>query len=207
MNVQLVSYTPGSERLIAYAGKVCVGQWASDWAWKSDMSTIRAYIKKRIQEGHLSLVEHATATFLITGVSRTMLQQIVTHRIASFSRESQRYTDQRNGSTVVPDTIQSNPDAMDVFQDIVARSREAYVALREMGIPKQDARFVLPEGSTTSLIMTANFREWRHVITLRCSKHAQWEIRNVMGEILTELYSIAPSVFEDLYLERGDECL
>lgn len=194
MKVELWSITPNAERLIETAGRVC---------WKTGLSPTEdgtaAFIKALIRKGHMSVIEHPAATFYIEGISRACSHQVVRHRIASYSQESQRYVDTSHFVPVIPETIADNIKARSVFASVNVACKVGYRRLRELGIPKQDARFVLPNATPTSIAVTMNFRSWRHFFNMRCDKHAQWEIRAVADEILRQLYEHAPAVFGDLY--------
>ena len=150
-------------------------------------------------------MEHATATFLICG-SRAFTHQLVRHRLASYSQKSQRYVKEDQFKWVLPPSIQGNAEAYKVFTTAMHDTRIAYGQLIDLGIPKEDARYVLPNACETEIVMTANFREWRHFINLRADSHAQWEIREVAQMVLKQLYQLAPSIFEDLARKFfGDE--
>jgi len=116
------------------------------------------------------------------------------------SQESQRYCDTGEWVPVIPKTIleHSNPDLLPRYVQFMSEAKRQYSWFRQQGIPKEDARFVLPNATPTTLIMTANLREWRHIINLRANKAAQWEIRDVVLQILGLLADIYPVVFEDL---------
>lgn len=154
-----------------------------------------------LQYGDLSDEEkacHASATFEISGVSRACGNQIERHRVASYSQESMRYVDMDGQKVVEPWTVHANSVAMDQYRRAVLGAFRAYKAMRDVGIPKEDARYVLPIGTQTTIVMTCNFREWRHFIKLRTSKHAQWEIRAIANAVLDILYNQTPVIFEDL---------
>lgn len=194
--VELWSITPDSERLIERAGRVC---------WKTELSPAEdgtaVFINNLIKRGHFSVLEHSKATFFISGISRACSHQIVRHRIASYSQESQRYVDMSDFEPVMPETLLDTPRASAIFESAISAGRYAYKRLRELGILKEDARFLLPNATPTCIVMTLNFSAWRHFFKMRCDKHAQWEIRALADEILRQLYEQAPSVFEDLYKE------
>lgn len=198
MNVQLLSITdpsPGNlptiEQFIEYCGRVC---WRTDLAPDSTERFIRMLIKK----AHVSVIEHAYASFKFTGISRSCSHQIVRHRLASYSQESMRYVDMDGQKVVEPWTIHANSVAIDQYRRAVIGAFRAYKAMRDLGIPKEDARYVLPIGTQTTIVMTCNFREWRHFIKMRTSKHAQWEIRGIANAVLDILHNQAPVIFEDL---------
>lgn len=199
MHVQLLSITD--------PGKVCLDTYLMRCSQVCYASTREAdperYLQARIKAGHLSILEHATASFLVTGISRTCSHQLVRHRLVSFTQLSQRYVDHAESDFVVPPSIKQNNTALDVYAKAVAEANKAYGKLIDLGIRKEDARFVTPQGVTTQLVATANFREWLHVFDVRLDKHAQWEIRNVMEKIL-EILAFHSSIFR-VYMENEYE--
>jgi thymidylate synthase (FAD) len=179
-----------SEALIEHAGRICYRSASLD----TPEATAR-FIQRRIAEGHESIIEHASASFEISGISRSCSHQLVRHRIASYSQESQRYVDMSDPEWVTPPDIQDDPEALAIWQECLEHTQKAYQRLRERGIKKEDARFLLPNAAATRLVMTANFRELLHIFRLRISPHAQWEIRQVATRMLEEVYPYAPNVF------------
>ena len=147
--------------------------------------------------GHLSVVEHATFTFSVSGVSRALTHQLVRHRIASFSQQSQRYVSMKEPSFVMPHTVQDDPDALKVFEDTMAEIWAAYGKLESMGIPAEDARYLLPNGCTTNITITMNARELLHFFSLRCCNRAQWEIREMADRMLELCREVSPVIFRD----------
>ena len=198
-NVRLLTFTPDPERLIEYIGRKC---YNSKFHGGEEG---RKFIRNIVSNGHTSVIEHASATFEFSGISRAMSHQLVRHRIASFTQSSQRYIDQTGFDGVVPPSISGNEKAELAFKEAKKRANEDYKTLREMGIPKEDARYVLPNMCETTVVMSADFQEWRHVIELRCDKHAQWEIRDCMMVVLDILNGLAPSVFGDLHKRFFDD--
>jgi len=199
MEVELIAvtkYLRGNgtpEEFLEHAGRVC---------YRSEKrGEASSFLKARIREGHESIIEHASATFEIGGISRACSHQLVRHRIASYSQESQRYVDLSNPELVVPPSVARSPEAMRIWDDLTGQMSEAYRDLRELGIKKEDARFLLPHATATRIVVTMNFRELRHFFTLRCDRAAQWEIRVLAKEMLKLAYQVAPSVFQDLYIE------
>lgn len=202
MQVELIAitrYLRGNgtpEELLEHAGRVCYRSEPKGSPGK--------FLMARVREGHESLIEHASATFEISGVSRACTHQLVRHRIASYSQESQRYVDLSNPEYVIPPSVAKDPAAMAVWRQATEGLSEAYRTLRERGIFKEDARFLLPNATATRIVVTMNFRSWRHFIKERgLNRAAQWEIREVANRILDILYEQAPSVFEDLIRERA----
>lgn len=188
MTVKLMSFTQDPEQLIARAYGICTHK-----------EVPVTNIPKWIKAGHETPIEQASATFLIDGISRSCSHQFVRHRLVSLNQESQRYV-----------KVDGDIEDVFVFPPTVTREQrlimewsfeealQDYQSLIDMGAKPEDARFVLPNATKTRLIATANFREWRHVIKLRTSPHAQWEIASVCREILNQLYEVAPYVFGDL---------
>lgn len=197
MNVELIAITrylrgEGTpEELLEYAGRICYQSES-----RGDPA---AFLRARIREGHESLIEHANATFEISGVSRACSHQIVRHRLASYSQESQRYVSMEDPEWVLPSDIADNPEAMAVWESFAKQVKDAYGALRELRVKKEDARFVLPNAAATRIIVTMNFRELRHFFRVRISPHAQWEIRLVAVRMLEIMHAESPSVFDDLW--------
>jgi thymidylate synthase (FAD) len=128
----------------------------------------------------------------------------VRHRIASFSQQSQRYVDEAEFNYIVPPEINSNKEALEIFREFIENSRKTYNKLRETGIKKEDARFILPNALESQIVFSANFREFRSVFNLRLDKAAQWEIRRVCLEMLLVLQEKAPSVFGDYTINKDD---
>ena len=172
--------------------------------WKN---SAEKFIEMLIKNGHLSVLEHACATFLIKGGSRAFTHQLVRHRMASFTQQSQRYVDESNFHYVVPPSIGENKKALELFESFMENVKEVYAQLKSMGIRKEDARFVLPNAVESEIVMTANFREWRHVFMLRGDKAAQWEIRKIVIEIFKILKEMVPEIFPDMELSPGEDVI
>jgi len=185
------------ENVIAHAGRVC---------YKSDArDRTKEFVQRRIKEGHESIIEHSSITFEIEDISRACSHQLVRHRLASYSQESQRYVEMSNPRFVIPKSIQENDNARRLFLDMMVDVMYTYEKLRELGILREDARFILPNAIATKIIVTMNYREMRHFFKVRCHKSAQWEIRELANEMLWHANKIAPSVFGDLYKEYYHE--
>ncbi len=192
MNVELIWSTPDPIKIIGTAYGICTGKEAIDG---------RA-ITHWIDRGHETPLEHAVACVRINVLSRVALAQLTRHRLASYSVVSHRYTK-------VPEYAKAYPESMRDFSNswksVWDAAYKKYEELIECGVPQEDARYILPQMAAVDLIMTANFREWRHIIDLRAEKHAQGEIRKLSAIILKMLSSIALPVFDDLAQERLDE--
>jgi len=195
--IAITNYLDGKtpEELLVHAGRVCYRSRSRGDPGK--------FLRARVREGHESIIEHASATFEISGVSRACTHQLVRHRLASYSQESQRYVDMSNPEFVVPPDIAANARAMEIWQGVMEEIQAAYRELRQLGIRKEDARFLLPNATATRIVMTMNFRELRHFIKIRTDPAAQWEIRELAHRILDILYEVAPSVFQDLVDARA----
>jgi thymidylate synthase (FAD) len=197
MQVEIIGVTSfvqgdgGSEALLEYAGRACYRSVP-----KGDPGK---FLKSRISEGHESIIEHTSVTFDIRGISRACSHQLVRHRIASYSQESQRYVDMTSPDFVLPPSVAENAQALAVWEKLMSQVTEAYHQLRRYGVWKEDARFVLPNATATRIIVTMNFRSLRHFFSVRCDKAAQWEIRALALELLRQVHALAPAVFGDLY--------
>ena len=190
--VDLLAITENAERVIEEAGRTCYLSFE-----KMSEDSAKRFIRMIIKSGHHSVLEHASATFRIKGGSRSFTHQIVRHRVASFSQQSQRYVSEESFDVITPPSIQKNEEALALFNDCMEQCRRTYHKLKEMEVRKEDARFVLPNAVESEIVVTANFREWRHIISLRMEKSAQWEIRAICTMILEKLVERAPIVFED----------
>jgi len=195
MKVELIYITPNPEKVIEEAGRTSYQSFN-----RIGEGSEKKFIRTIINLGHLSVIEHAVASFRIKDVSRSLTHQLVRHRLASFTQKSQRYVDEKHFTFVEPPKIEENPEAHKIYLDFMESVRETYRKLRDLKIPKEDARFVLPNATTTEIVITANLREWRHIVELRGSRHAQWEIRRMTIEILKILKREAPTVFEDFVI-------
>jgi thymidylate synthase (FAD) len=157
-----------------------------------------------ISLGHHSVLEHASFTFGIEGVSRAMTHQLVRHRVASYSQQSQRYVEfVEDLPRIVPESIKNNTMFNNQFEEHYKASFELYRSMCQSGIPAEDARYVLPSGTETKIIVTMNARELRHFFRIRCCRRAQWEIREVAEKMLRLVKVKAPALFAD----SGPSCI
>ncbi len=159
--------------------------------------TRSAFVLRVMGMGHLSVIEHPCATFLIEGISRACAQQLTRHRLASYTMRSQRYVDEGEGSFIVPPSITESQ--LPAFVDDVRRAFGRYSDLVASGVRKEDARFLLPNACATEIALTMNFRQLRHFFSLRCDAHAQWEIRAMACSMLDLIAPVGAPVFDDLY--------
>ncbi|MDD2647659.1 MAG: FAD-dependent thymidylate synthase [Eubacteriales bacterium] len=211
LKVEILRNTLDSELVVALAAKLCYAG--------GDLDSLREKIEKKDQEkfirqltemGHLSVLEHASFTFLVEGVSRSLLAQLTRHRIASFSVQSQRYVSYDGGfSYVVPPAIEAlGAEAVEEYEREMAEMQSWYLAWQEKLGGKgekanEDARFVLPNACTTRLMVTMNVRELLHFFALRSCSRAQWEIRALARKMLAECYAVCPALFEN----AGPDCV
>lgn len=197
MKIELLFITPNAEKLIETAGRTSYLSFE-----KQREGSEKRFIRMLIKRGHYSVLEHAYATFRISGVSRAFTHQLVRHRLCSFTQLSQRHVDESNFKYIEPSSIKNKPEAHKIFNEFMEYARKTYTKLIEMSIPKEDARYVLPNATDSQIVITANLREWRHIIELRGSPNAQWEIRKAAIEILKILKNRAPTVFEDFEIDE-----
>ncbi|MFH1941413.1 MAG: FAD-dependent thymidylate synthase [bacterium] len=172
--------------------------WIAEKVWAN---SAEKFVEMLVRSGHLSVLEHASATFRIRGASRAFTHQLVRHRMASFTQQSQRYVGEENFRIVEPPSIMKNPEAHDVFVNSMERARLAYHRLQELGIQNEDARFVLPNSIESEIVATADLREWRHIVEIRGGRKAQWEIRSIILDILRIFKEKVPAAFFDLEID------
>jgi len=200
MQVKLINYTKNPEKIIAQSARLCYSALdIQELFEKLDPQSIKKIIKKIKRLGHYSVLEHAVFTFAIEGISRVTSHQLVRHRLASFSQQSQRYVkiSQEEFPFVIPKSILANDKLHHLFLETINQLKQTYEILIENGIEIEDARYILPQAVTTKMIITANARELLHIFRLRCCNRAQWEIREVALQMLKEVKKIAPLLFED----------
>ncbi|MBN2333336.1 MAG: FAD-dependent thymidylate synthase [Deltaproteobacteria bacterium] len=204
MQVTVLAHTVDPEQVVAMAARLCYSPEGIDSLRLSDAADDRQLIEKILNLGHYSVLEHASFTIGIEGVSRALSHQLVRHRIASFSQQSQRYVAFDGGFTYqIPPSIGGDEALCQEYRETMAGLASFYGRLRQQGVPAEDARFVLPNGADTRLVMTMNARELRHFFRLRCCRRAQWEIRALAVEILRQVRNISPLLFRD----AGPACL
>ncbi|MEG2377972.1 MAG: FAD-dependent thymidylate synthase, partial [Clostridia bacterium] len=220
LDVTLVSHTPDPDKLIACAAKMCYSDaGAHDIMDGMDEASCAKFIDRLTSLGHESPIEHASFSFAIEGVSRSLLAQITRHRIASFSVKSQRYVREMDFSYVTPPEIAACPEAYAIFERAMAQDRENYDAIEKVLFEKhfaansdagmdeksarraaeknaiEDARFVLPNACETKMILTMNVRSLLNFFRLRCCNRAQWEIRELAERMLVLCRAVSPRLF------------
>ena len=196
MKVLLLQRTPEPERMVALAARLCyspsgIGELREDVSRKD----MQGLIRKVLSMGHTSTLEHVTFTFGVEGISRAASHQLVRHRIASYSQQSQRYVTADFGY-VTPKTVAAVPALLKDYERHMAASSRLYEKLGKAGIPAEDARFVLPNATETKILVTMNARELHHFFALRTCRRAQWEIREMALRMLAIAREEAPLLFE-----------
>ena len=196
MNVKLVSYTPEPERKVAMAARLCYSSiGAAELEERLSDSQVQKLVEKILEMGHFSTLEHASFTFAIEGVSRVLTHQLVRHRIASYSQQSQRYVKEHDFEYIVPPSVASNPSALARFHGLMEEIRTVYGELTEMGVHQEDARYCLANATETKILVTMNVRALLNFFELRCCSRAQWEIRKMAELMLKEVREVSPLLF------------
>ena len=220
LNVQLLAFTPQPEQTVAAAARLCYSPSTIDELMDGMTEEKTASFVDMLAEiGHESPIEHASFTFGIEGVSRSLLAQITRHRLASFSVQSQRYVRQDHFVFVTPPAIAAEPELLREYENAMQQSIDSYNrladALAAKYVPEflaqgctekaartkaekkaiEDARYVLPNACETKMILTMNVRSLRNFFRLRCCNRAQWEIREVATEMLRLCCEVSPALF------------
>jgi thymidylate synthase (FAD) len=197
LKVVLLNYTKNPDQICAAAAQSCYSdKGASELFETTKDEKAKKMIKKVVGMGHLSVVEHAHFTFSIEGVSRSLTHQLVRHRIASYSQQSQRYVSMDKAEYVLPPSVSNDPEAKKAYAKLMDDSWKVYRELAKK-VPKEDARYVLPNACHTNITVTMNARELWHFFQLRCCRRAQWEIRMMAWKMLAEARKAAPILFDN----------
>jgi len=223
LSVQVIGYThftapvevpwetdaEGGEALAEFAGRACYQSWSKP---NPATASNAGYLRHILEVGHLSVLEHGSVTFYLTGVSRSLTHELVRHRHFSYSQLSQRYVPERDAAFVEPAVIAEDPELHALFLAAGQAALASYTALLE-GLEKkfadvdnvtsrrkqarQAARAVLPNATETRIVVTGNYRAMRHFVAMRASEHADVEIRELAIAMLRELKRVAPNAFAD----------
>lgn len=197
IEVELIASTPDAARIVAAAAKICYSpSGAVDILDGLDREKTVSFLKMLRESGHLSPFEHISFTFAVEGISRVATHQLVRHRLASYSQQSQRYVSMSGQTCIVPPSVLNNEKAHVLFMKQVEDAWNCYKELVDLGISKEDARFILPHGTETRLVMTMNARELHHFFSLRLCRRAQWEIRELARKMLILARDAAPEIFD-----------
>ena len=214
LNVILLNYTRGPEEVIAHAAKLCYSpssiEQLKDKIGKSDNEK---FVAKLLKMGHLSPLEHVSLTYGVEGISRACSHQLVRHRLASYSQQSQRYVGSHSKENkecfgfIIPPSVEAAGKKewfVEKMKEIQKGYNELVEALGSSGEKSnEDARFILPNAAETKIIITMNVRELLHFFSVRCCERAQWEIRNLATEMLRLAREIIPSIFS----KSGPNCV
>ncbi len=207
----------GGQALAEFAGRACYQSWSKP---NPATATNAGYLAHILDVGHLSVLEHGTVTFYMTGVSRSFTHELIRHRHFSYSQLSQRYVPERNAAMVEPEAIAEDPELHKRFTEATEAAVQAYTDLlagleqRFADVPnatlrrkqaRQAARSVLPNATETKIVVTGNYRAWRHFVAMRASEHADVEIRELAVACLRELQRVAPNAFADFAIAGLDD--
>lgn len=228
MEVKLIAYTPTPDFVVAAAARTCYSaQPISTVMDRLDEDSASEFVEMLSEMGHESPIEHASFTFAVEGVSRSLLAQLTRHRIASYSVRSQRYVSEKKFGYVTPPQIADCPEALAIYEDIMEREKDAYNQITSLLLEKrlaelpedqredknirtaqrrgaaEDARYVLPNSCETQLIVTMNARSLKNFFRHRCCNRAQWEIRELARRMLLEVRRVSPALFKD----AGPSCV
>ena len=202
----------GGAALAEFAGRACYQSWSKP---NPATATNASYLAHILQVGHLAVVEHGTASFYLTGISRSLSHELIRHRHFSFSQLSQRYVPDDDANVVAPPAVGGDPELEALLVQAAEASHSAYKALlgaleaKFADVPnpalrrkqaRQAARAVLPSATETRLVITGFYRTWRHFVGMRATEHADVAIRRLAIECLRQLQGVAASVFEDFQI-------
>ena len=229
MKVKIIAHTPNPEEVVASAAKLCYSKVGVDEIQENlTEEGIEKFVSMLSAIGHHSPLEHCTFTFAVEGISRACSHQLVRHRIASYSQQSQRYVKLDKFDYIIPTAIENNEFAKDIFLNAMEQDQKAYNGIVEelmneyiassgytlASIPKseynrleklaiEDARYVFPNACETKIVFTMNVRTLMNFFTHRCCDRAQWEIRDLANEMLIQVKEIAPTLFK----KAGASCV
>ncbi len=212
LRVKLLSYTKNALDLVYSACRQCYSNQSAADVFSADLPLEKKakLIRKVLSSGHMSPIEHVSLSFAVEGISRACSHQLVRHRIASYSQQSQRYVALSDLPYIVPPSIKSNKEAMRAFLEAMDSAEKAYNKIAKLLSPdrkltekaKEDARFILPNACETKIVLTMNARELMHFFSIRCCSRAQWEIRAMANEMLRLAKEAMPVIFE----KAGAKC-
>lgn len=198
MRVELIEHTQEPDIIAAAAARSCrSSKGASELRKTKDEENLKKILRKTIEKGHTSVIEHVNFTFSIEGISRSCSHQLVRHRIASYSQQSQRHIKPDEEKYVTPPKIKKNSEARKKFEKAMKKAWTAYKELAQIEeVPKEDSRFILPNATKTNIVVTMNARSLLNFFEQRTCMQAQWEIRTVANKMLKKARKAAPIIFE-----------
>lgn len=199
LDCKLINHSFNPENIVAMSAKLCYSDKTINQLLNEmpEVNSTKNFIKKLKEMGHLSPFEHITFTFAIEGISRVLTHQLVRHRIASYSQQSQRYVSEHDFEYILPPSIAENDEAKAKFENLMHTIRQTYDELVAMDVPKEDARYVLANATETKVLATFNARSLLNFFSLRCCNRAQWEIRQMAYLMLAEVKKVAPLLFKN----------
>ncbi len=205
MKVVFVRHTPDPDKSVALSARLCYSPvGVTELQEKMSDEEAAKLVRMLVRMGHYSPIEHVTFTFAIEGVSRVLTHQLVRHRIASYSQQSQRYVKEHNFESIMPPAIAAIPEAKAKFEACMQNLQDLYNDLTDnYGIANEDARYVLPNAAETKIVCTFNARSLYNFFNLRWCNRAQWEIRELAWKMLMECRKVAPVLFE----KAGPDCV
>ncbi|MBI2304684.1 MAG: FAD-dependent thymidylate synthase [Chloroflexi bacterium] len=199
MEVTLISHTLEPESVVAAAARLSTSSVsATQLKERLSPQRVQRLLDNLIAAGHLSPFEHASFTFAIDGISRVTSHQLVRHRLASYTQQSQRYVSLGQLEYVTPHSIARRSDWEARYREAIEGVHRLYCDMMEAGIPGEDARYILPNAVETRLVMTMNARELMHAASLRLCLRAQWEIVQLFENIKIEVRKVAPRIGDEL---------
>lgn len=196
-------------KLIELCGR---GSYNSEDRISEDLSSAKKYVADRIAQGHESILEHSILTVRFV-CDRAISHELVRHRLAAFTQESQRYCNYSKGkydgqvTFIMPDWMEEDDESLEytTWKEHCERAEKDYLDLMKIGCPPEKARMVLPNCTRTSIVVSANYREWRHILQLRTAPDAHPDMQNLMKRLLVRLHARIPVVFDDIYEARFDD--
>lgn len=222
MRVKLIAHTDNPDKVVSMAAKLCYSPVGAE-AIGDGLSTqeVEKFLGILVSMGHESPIEHVSFTFAIEGISRACSHQVVRHRIASFSQQSQRYVKLDQFEYIIPPQIEANEEAKAIFLDTMQKDQDAYNQIVEKLYEKnykdllgqgmsekkassaaeklsiEDARYIFPNACETKMVVSMNARSLMNFFAHRCCERAQWEIRDLAFEMLKEVKKVAPILFKN----------
>lgn len=213
MEVKLIDFSTAPLEKLYAAFRTCYSQKTPIEIWE-DITTgaipkekIVSFIEERLKTGHSSPLEQVVFWFAVAGISRSCSHQLVRHHIGiSFEQQSQRYVKYKEDKLefVTPKTIKSNPEVYQKYQKIMKEISDFYQFALSKGIPAEDARFVLPNATPTNFHILVNFRELQHIADLRLCTRAQWEIRQLIAKMRSEIMKVIPELGKFIQPKCGE---
>ncbi|MGC8873416.1 MAG: FAD-dependent thymidylate synthase [Chloroflexia bacterium] len=210
MDVRVLAYTPDPLRVLYTAARTCYSPLRPSELWEDAVprEQMERLVQRVFESGHHSVLEHVSFTFALEGLSRSCSHQLVRHRLASYSQQSQRYVKGPFSYVVPPSWRRAGEGWYRRFEEAMAEMGRLYEEALEAGIPPEDARFILPQAVTTHLTMTMNLRELMHAVGLRTCVRAQWEIRELFEAVRGAVVEVEPffGTFLQVKCERLGYC-